>query len=169
MTFFVALVQWLHVASAILWVGGTVFLDLLLPPTTTVLPLAQQRLLGEHLGSRAGAFFAATGTATLCLGVVRGTLAGPIQSFAALRTSYGLTWLAALLLTAGLAFWGARIVGPAATQLYADTALWQPDPLGLPGSDLLARQRRLLWRSRVQLAGFAAVLVCMVLMAEVFS
>jgi uncharacterized membrane protein len=169
MTAFVALVQWLHVAGAILWVGGTAFLDLVVLPSTTVLPLPQQRLLGERLGTHAGIFFALTGAATLFLGIVRGTLAGPIQSFAALQTGYGVTWLAALALTTALAFWGARMVGPAAEQFYTDASLWEADPLGLPTTALEAQQQRLAIRTRVQLAGFAAVIVCMVLMAEVFS
>jgi uncharacterized membrane protein len=169
MTLFVAVVQWLHVVAAILWVGGTVCLEVLVVPTTMILPLPEQRALGERLGRRAGTFFALTGAATLFLGIIRGTLAGPIQSFAALDTNYGLTWLAALALTSGLGFWGARVVGPAAERLYVDPSVWAPDPLGLPTATLEAARQRMAMKTRVQLIGFAAVLVCMILMAEVFS
>jgi uncharacterized membrane protein len=166
---FVAVVQLAHVLSASLWVGGTVFLDLVVGPATAILPLAQRRLLGQQLGTRAGRFFAIAGAATLLLGIVRGTAAGPIQSLAALGTGYGRTWLAALLLTGGLAVWGARVVGPAAERLYGDACLWTPAGDGGPSPALAAQVRRLALLTHIQLAAFAVVVVCMVLLAEVFS
>jgi uncharacterized membrane protein len=169
MAVLVVVVQWLHVLMGVLWVGGAVFLDLVAFPSGDVLPLPQRRLLGQNLGRHAGHFFALAGTATLLLGIVRGTVVGPIQSPAALGSAYGRTWLVALALTGGLAIWGARVVGPAAEQLYAEAHLWAPDAQGCPSRALTARLRHLAVLTRVQLAGFAAVIACMILMAEVFS
>jgi hypothetical protein len=169
MPFIVAAVQGLHVIAAVLWVGGAAFLEIIVVPTTTILPLPQQRLIGRYLGTRAGPFFAMAGAGTLALGVLRGTLLGPIQSLAALGSRYGLTWLVALLLTGALGFWGARMVGPEAERLYADASLWVPDAPDCASAVLEERRRHLAILTRIQLAGFAAVIVCMMLMAEVFS
>ena len=165
----VAVVQWAHVLAGLLWVGGAAFLDLVVMPSTARLQPPQRRALSQCLGTRAGRFFAAAGAATLLLGIARGTVVGPMQSLAALSTAYGRTWLAALVLTSGLAWWGARVVGPAAERLYGDVALWTPAADGCLSPDLAARLQRLALLTRVQLVGFAAVLTCMVLMAEVFS
>jgi uncharacterized membrane protein len=165
----VALVQWLHMVAGMLWVGGAVFFDLIVVPSTTVLMPAQQRALGGYLGARAGRFFAIVGAATLLLGIVRGTVVGPIHSLGALSSPYARTWLVALAVTIGLSIWGALVLGPAAERLYADDDLWAPAPAGDPAPDLAARIRRLALLGRVQLAGFAVVITCMVLMGEVFS
>src|SRR5262249_16685259 len=105
MRILVVVVQWLHVVMGILWVGGAVFLGRIVPPSSGVLPLPQRRLLGQSIGTRAGRFFALAGAATLLLGIVRGTVLGPIQSLAALGSAYGRSWLVALALTGVLALW----------------------------------------------------------------
>ena len=169
MTSFVVVVQWLHVIAALLWVGGSAALDLLLLPAIATLPLSQQHMLGRRLVARATIFFALTGTATILLGIVRGTVLGPIQSFRSLNTGYGACWLVALLLTSGLAWWGARVIGPSAARLYGSMAEAGTSTTGPGPAVVAATQHRLAIYTRAQLIGFAGVLLCMTLMAEVLS
>lgn len=159
-------VQWGHVLAGMMWAGGATFFHLVVDPATGHLPAPQRQALGQHLGRRAGRFFAVAGSATILLGIVRGTVLGPIQSWSALGSGYGRTWLVALILAAGLAMWGARIVGPAAEHLYGDERLWMPGEDGTLSATLNAQQQHLAVLTRVQLAGFAAIVACMVIMAE---
>lgn len=156
-------VQWAHAAFAILWVGGTVMLRFVVGPAIGALPPAQQRALMRSVGGRAEPFFAVAGAGTILLGILRGTVLGPLQSLDALGTAYGVTWLAALAITVALAVVGARLLGSAAERLYRDDALWTPD--GRPSPAYPAAARRLDRLGTLELAGFAVVLGCMVLMS----
>lgn len=158
-------VQWLHIAMAMAWVGAAIALEVVVEPATTSVPLAQQQALGRRLSARSVPFFTVVGTGTLVLGVIRGTVLGPLQSLTAFGTGYGITWIIALVLTASLAALGALAIGPAAERLYASDELWQANPQGRPSSGRAAAVRHLRLLGRVQLAGFALVLACMVLMS----
>jgi hypothetical protein len=86
------------------------------------------------------------------LGILRGTVFGPIDSIDALfGTAYGLTWLVALVVSIGLVIHGARSLGPAIEGLGAAA--------DFPRA--AARVRRL---ATADLAGFAVVFTCMILM-----
>ncbi len=148
-----ALVQWLHILCGIIWFGGYVFMDFVMWPALLRLPAAQAKSLSESIGRLAGPLMAASGSLVILLGVVRGTVLGPIKSPSALfATPYGLTWLAALILALLLSVWGAnwhtRLLGP----------LWEGDAIR-PGA--VARLRA---GSAVEMSGFALILACMVLM-----
>jgi putative copper resistance protein D len=158
-------VQWLHVAFAIAWVGGTLAMAVLVAPAAAGLPLESRRAVGRRLAARAGAFYAVAGTGTLLLGIVRGTLLGSLRSVPSLATPYGLTWLVALVITVGLAMMGALVVGPAFDRMHADDRLWAPLADGEAAPALTRAARRLDLLSRAELAGFGLVLGCMVLMS----
>jgi hypothetical protein len=105
-------------------------------------------------------YFAVAGGATIVFGVLRGTLFGPIKSVAALTSPYGITWCAALLIAAALALLGAVGVGRGSVTYYR---------AAMPQDDASRIRRRLIVYGRLQLAGFAVILVCMLLMSELFS
>src|SRR5215831_6212419 len=111
------LVQWLHILSGVIWFGGYVLIDFALWPALLRRPPTEARATLSALEKHIGPLMAASGSLVVLLGIVRGTLFGPIKSSdALLATAYGWTWLAALVIALFLTIWGAswhdRTVGP---------------------------------------------------------
>jgi uncharacterized membrane protein len=145
-------VQWLHVLLGILWFGYALSMYFLVTPALMELPEAQGRITNSRLGEIGKRVFPVVGLAVLLLGVVRGTVFGPIDSFDYLfGTTYGWTWLVALVTTVALFYTGARYIGPTFEGL-KDT----PDY----GASV-ARLRRI---STIDLGLFFIVFTCMILM-----
>jgi uncharacterized membrane protein len=145
--------QWLHILTGIVWFGGYVFLDFILWPALLRLPVPQARTASAIIHKFAGPIMASSGTLVVLLGIIRGTVLGPITSFRVLLTSpYGLTWLVALSISTVLIVWGAgwhdRAVGP----------IWDGDGLS-PG---IAHRLRL--STLFEMTSFGLVLACMVLL-----
>ena len=111
-------VQWTHVLLGILWFGNALALDVIVIPALNRLPIITQREISTHIGARATPIFKVVVPAIIVLGIVRGTVFGPIDKVEdVLGTAYGLTWLAALTLTVGVYMWGLRILEPALHQM----------------------------------------------------
>lgn len=145
--------QWLHILAGITWFGGYIFLDFVLWPTLLRLPAQQAKATYASMTRFAGPLMATSGSLVVLLGIVRGTLLGPIKSLSFLVGSrYGITWLVALVVAVLLTFWGARwhdqVIGP----------IWEGDGLrsGAVG--------RLRLGAIFEMSCFGVVLACMVLM-----
>ena len=145
-------VQWVHVLLGILWFGYALSMYFLVTPALARLPESAQRDANLHLGELGARVFPVVGGLVLLLGIVRGTILGPIDSVGdVFGTAYGLTWLVALLVTIALFVTGARLLGPAVVGLRET-----PDfPAGV------ARIRRI---AQFDLVLFLVVFTCMVLM-----
>lgn len=147
------LVQWLHILMGITWFGGYIFLDLVVWPTLLSRPAAEAKQASEAMARFAGPVMATSGSLVVLLGIVRGTVLGPIRSLTFLfTTAYGVTWLVALLVALVLTVWGASVhdrwVGP----------VWE-------GSRVRPEAvRRLRAGAIFELACFGVILACMVLM-----
>src|SRR5215213_3233326 len=154
-------VQWLHVVLGIFWFGTTLTMDFIVIPAISRLPIVGQREIASHIGSRASPIFRIVVPAIVVLGVIRGTLYGPIKSLdAVLGTAYGLTWLAALALTIGLYVWGLRVLEPAINKM-------QAAPLNADGSataELEAATNSVKRLVGLELLGFLLIFTSMVLM-----
>ncbi|HEY7848292.1 MAG TPA: hypothetical protein VIC83_08885 [Candidatus Limnocylindria bacterium] len=145
-------VQWLHVLLGITWFGYAIAIYFLVRPAINQEPEAQQRLTYTRMGALAARVMPFVSLGVLLLGIVRGTVLGPIQSVeAAFTTAYGITWLVALVVTIGLIVNGARNIGPTFVGL-ADTP------------DYPAAAARLVRLSQIDLVMFAIVFTCMILM-----
>ena len=145
-------VQWLHVLLGILWFGYALSMYFLVTPALRELPAAQGRVTNARLGEIGKKTFPFVGLAVLALGVIRGTVFGPINSVDDLfGTAYGWTWLVALVTTVALFYTGARYIGPTFEGL-KDT----PDYAGS-----VTRLRRI---STIDLGLFFVVFTCMILM-----
>ena len=145
-------VQWLHVLLGIVWFGYALSIYFLVSPAVVALPEPAQRDTWGRLGALAARVLPGVAGLVVLLGILRGTVFGPIDSLDALfGTAYGLTWLVALIVTIGLVVHGARFRGPA-TEGLKDA----PDL-----ARAAARVRRL---ATADLAGFAVVFTCMILM-----
>ncbi len=145
-------VQWLHVLLGILWFGYALSMYFLGTPALMELPEAQGRVTNARLGEIGKKTFPFVGLAVLALGVIRGTVFGPINSVDdLLGTAYGWTWLVALVTTVALFYTGARYIGPTFEGL--------KDAPDYAGS--VARLRRI---STIDLGLFFVVFTCMILM-----
>ncbi len=49
-------IQWLHVFSGVFWFGSTLYLDFVVIPAVTTLPLEQQRTVSKPLTQFSGQF-----------------------------------------------------------------------------------------------------------------
>ncbi len=145
-------VQWLHVLLGILWFGYALSMYFLVSPALAELPESQGRITNARLGEIGKKVFPFVGIAVVLLGVVRGTLFGPIGSVDDLfGTSYGWTWLVALVATVALVVTGARFLGPAFQGLEK-------------APDFPAAVQRLRVISTIDLGLFGIVFTCMILM-----
>ncbi|MBA3826187.1 MAG: hypothetical protein H0X24_20090 [Ktedonobacterales bacterium] len=115
---FVVLFQWLHVLLAIFWFGSVLYLNVILIPTILRLPIEQQRAVTIPLGAFSDRILTPVSMLVILFGILRGTVFGQVQHVTRLLgTSYGRIFLAAALLTIGLACWGTFVSGRAAKHL----------------------------------------------------
>ena len=114
----VLLLQWFHVLLGIFWFGSVLYLNVIVTPTILRLPLEQQRAVTIPLGFFSDRVLTPVSVLVILLGIVRGTLLGPIHDLPSLfGTQYGITFLVALFMTVGLALWGTFVSGHAAKHL----------------------------------------------------
>jgi len=147
------LVQWLHVIAGLLWVGGLVVAGYLLPRAMLDKPSTAARAVYDPFSRVLRPLMIAAGITVLVAGIVRGTVFGPVRSLGfAFGTPYGLTWLLALALTLTLMVHSGR------WQERLPELIWNGD---LKGPAAQARVDR---HGLMELAMFAGILVCMVLM-----
>ena len=145
-------VQWLHVLLGIVWFGYALSIYFLVSPAIVALPEPPQRETWGRLGALAARVLPGVAGLVILLGILRGTAFGPIDSLEDLfGTAYGVTWLVALIVTIGLLIHDARFLGPATEGLRDAPEL----------AKAAARVRRL---ATANLAGFAVVFTCMILM-----
>jgi uncharacterized membrane protein len=157
----VFVVQWLHVLLAILWFGYSLSLATITIPALSRLPLVRQQEIGGLLGERGLRVIDLVAPAVVVLGVIRGTLYGPIKDADALfGTAYGITWLVALVLAIGTFLWGRYVIVPATRAL--SRAPVNPD--GSPTPELVAALSRAKTVTVLELLGFVAIFTCMILM-----
>jgi uncharacterized membrane protein len=145
-------VQWLHVLLAILWFGYSLSMSFLIAPALAKLPEGPQREANFHLGQLGQRVFPIVAPLVILLGIVRGTVFGPIDSIDALfGTAYGITWLVALVVAIAIVVNGARNIGPATVALK-------------DAPDFAAAGARLQRLAQIDLVLFAIVFTCMILM-----
>lgn len=157
-------VQWLHVILAILWFGGVLYSDFVLIPAFNTLPLPTQRAVGAAIGARANRIIPAVAGAVILLGIVRGTVFGPLKSLDAFTTPYGITWIASLLLAIGIFVFGLRVIGPSLERLGSIPDAEALNPDGSASSKLMAALTHVKRNVLLELLGFLVVFTFMILM-----
>ncbi|HEX5155680.1 MAG TPA: hypothetical protein VFW17_00565 [Ktedonobacterales bacterium] len=151
----IVVVQWLHVILGLFWFGSNLYVDAILIPTLNNLPLKEQQKIGALIGPRTSQVLVPVGLAVVALGILRGTVFGRLHSLdAVFGTTYGVTWLIALLLSIGIIFWGLLALKPRAEALNTAPT---PEAYGA-----VINQLKVL--TLVEIAGFVAVFTCMILM-----
>jgi uncharacterized membrane protein len=160
MDWVVLTVQWLHVLLGILWFGNALVLDAIVIPAINRLPIVAQREVASLIGSRATPIFQVVVPAIIALGIIRGTVLGPIKSIEALGSAYGLTWLTALSVAILTYLFGLFVLTPALRRL--DVAAVNLD--GSPTPALVASTNRVKRLVTLELIGFVVIFTCMILM-----
>jgi uncharacterized membrane protein len=154
-------VQWLHVILGMLWLGGALYTNFILIPALGRLPLATQREVGAHVGEVAGRVFTIAPIGLVILGILRGTVWGPIHDVDdLLGTAYGLTWLTALTVTVATWLWGKFVIEGAIAQMNS-VALNADGTMSVAGMAALNRVKLV---AALELLGFALIFTCMILM-----
>jgi len=153
--------QWLHVLLGIIWFGNSLVVAAILIPSLNPLPILTQREVGSRYGERATRLFDVLVPVVIILGLIRGTLLGPIKSVGdVLGTPYGVTWLVALIAAIATFLWG-RIVINGALQRMNDTPL---NPDGTATAQLESETNRVKLVVVLELVGFLVIFTCMILM-----
>ena len=143
-------VQWLHVLGGIFWFGSALTNHVVVVPAIKTQPPDSERVWFRSYSARYGQIIAIVAGTTIILGIVRGLVGGV---WSVLGSPYGLTWIASMFLGIGLAFVGARLVGPTAGSLAT------AEPAGYA-----ARLARLTVLGRVELGLFLVLFTLMIAM-----
>ena len=157
-------VQWLHVLLAIMWFGSVLYSDFILIPAISTLPLPTQRIIAAALAPRANRIIPAVAGVVILLGVIRGTVFGPLKSLDALGTAYGITWVVALIVAAGTFLWASRVIAPSLDRLASipDSEALNPDGSATAKlTELISQVKR---NVALELIGFLVIFTCMILM-----
>jgi uncharacterized membrane protein len=154
MTFsWVYVVQWLHILAGITWFGGYIFLSFAVWPPLLKRPAAEAKAFFAAVGQPIGTLMMISGTSVLILGLIRGIVFGPIKSLEfVFTTSYGLTFLTALVLAIVMSAYGAIVSSKTVEKV------WDGDQFRLNAAQYVRRS------NAFSLACFGIILACMVLM-----
>jgi uncharacterized membrane protein len=157
----VVAVQWLHVLLGILWFGNALVLDVIVIPAINRMPIVSQREVASYIGSRATPIFHVVVPSIVVLGIIRGTVMGPIKNVEVLfGSAYGLTWLTALGATIVTYLFGLFVIVPALRRM--DQAPIAAD--GSPTPTLAIATDRVKRLVGLELIGFLVIFTCMILM-----
>jgi hypothetical protein len=161
---FLFAVQWLHVILAILWFGSVLYADVVIVPAFMTLPVNIQRAAAAAIGVRANRVIPPVAGLVILLGILRGTVFGPVRSIDALLTTYGLTWLLALVLAIGTFMYGMRVVGPTLERIGRISEADAVNSDGSPTPAALALLGQAKRNGVIELLLFLAIFTCMILM-----
>jgi uncharacterized membrane protein len=157
-------VQWLHVGLGVLWFGTVLYNATILIPAINTLPLGEQRRFGGAIGEQAFKVIRPAAIAVIVLGVLRGTVFGPIKDLDDLATAYGITWLVALAFAVVAYFWAEQVIRPS---LHRMNSIPEAEALGRDGTPspaLVAAVDDLKRRTVLELGFFIVIFTCMILM-----
>jgi uncharacterized membrane protein len=153
--------QWLHILLGIIWFGNSLVVATILIPSLNRLPIPIQREVGTRYGERATRVFDVLVPALIALGVIRGTLLGPIKGVGdVFGSSYGITWLIALAAAVATFLWGRIVINGAIERMNAA-------PLNSDGTATVQLENetaRVKLVVVLELVGFLVIFTCMILM-----
>ena len=158
------IVQWLHVGLGVLWFGTVLYNATILIPAISKLPLGRQREIGRAIGEQGFKVIRPVAGAVILLGIIRGTVFGPIKSLEALTTAYGITWLVGLAFAIGAYMWAERMIAPALERMNAIPEAEALGPDGTPSPALDAAIDDVKRKSILELGFFLVIFTCMILM-----
>ena len=158
-------IQWLHVLLGIFWFGSSLYLNFMVAPVLLSLPLGQQREVAVPLGARSNQVLPLVAILVILLGLLRGTVWGPIHTFTFLfGTAYGLTFLISGLSASAVELWGHFVSGRAAAHLNTFPLTEVIKPESAVALAFNAQVQRVKLFILIELLGFFVIFTCMILM-----
>lgn len=155
-------IQWLHVFLGIFWFGSVLYLDFVVIPAVTRLPLDQQGTISQQLARRSNQIILPVASLVIIIGFLRGTFFGAVTTLdSAFGTAYGITFILSLVLAIAVYAWGYFVTRPAAERINKLGAALV-DGKVTPEFTVSLQRVRLL--ALIELFGFFAVFTCMILM-----
>lgn len=119
------LLLFLHILLGIIWVGGVMFVGWGVFPAAKAIPFRQQRLFFTTLMKWSHWIFTGVGIGVIATGILLGVIFGPIQNTHVLfHTTYGVHWLAALIIASFVLLWGIVVGYRQAMRVFANESLW---------------------------------------------
>jgi hypothetical protein len=137
------------------------YLNFVVIPALTRQPLEQQRQISSTPGKLSDRLFKPVSLLVIVFGILRGTVWGPIKSWDFLfGSSYGWTFIVALLTTVALILWGIFLTGRAALKLndYPVEAILKGDEQVTTA--YAAQLQRVKVLAPLELPGFLVVFSC---------
>src|SRR5207237_466948 len=111
-------VQWLHVFLGIFWFGSTLYLDFVVIPAVLRLPAEQQPAVSKRISQQSVRVILPVATLAILIGLIRGTVFGPIRSIGFLfGTAYGITFFTSFLAALATYLWGLLVLSREAKKL----------------------------------------------------
>lgn len=160
-TWLIGTVQGLHVLFGIFWFGSVLTLTFVVVPVLGRAPQPGKQTFVGAIEQRVHHLLPPVAGATILLGLLRGTIFGPITSFqAAFGTAYGRTWTAALVFSIATLIAGARGIGGGFTRLAA--MVLTANDVSRTAYD--TQLRKIGAAGYITIAGFLATFTCMILM-----
>jgi uncharacterized membrane protein len=157
-------VQWLHVLMGITWFGSAITFNFIVLPAMGKLPLDRQREFAQPLGERSDYVLVRAAMAVIALGILRGTVFGPIKSVDMLTSSYGLTWLLGLVAATLTFLWGTRVLAASIARMNAITPEQAFNPDGSMSPAFATAFGVVKRNGMLEFVGFIAIFTCMILM-----
>ena len=157
--------QWIHELLGIFWFGGVLYLNFVVIPAITKQPLENQRQISGTLSKLSDRLFKPVSLLVIIFGILRGTIWGPIKTWDFLfGSSYGWTFIVALLVTVGLVLWGNFVTGRAAFKLNDYPVAEIAKGEGPIFAAFSTQVQRVKLFALLELLGFVVVFSCMVLL-----
>jgi uncharacterized membrane protein len=148
-------VQWLHALLGILWFGSTLYINLILIPAVLPLPREKQQEIASRISPLTTRVLRPTALLVIALGFIRGTFLGQIHSTRdVVGTTYGMTWLVALI--------GALLLFGFIEVVFDPTVRRLNTAKGNAEYDATLQRVKVL--AAFELVGFFAIFTCMILM-----
>ena len=157
-------VQWLHVLLGVLWFGTVLYTSAILIPAMNRMPLVTQRTVGHFVGEQGFRVIRPVAIAVIVLGILRGTVWGPIKGLDDLGTAYGITWLVALAFAITTFIWAERMIAPSLDRMNAIPEAEALGPDGTPTPVLESAIATVKRNVILELSFFAVIFTCMILM-----
>lgn len=157
------LLLWIHIFSAIIWVGGILFVGWGVFPAARKLPYTIQRKFFLSLMKWTHTLFSVAGLIVILSGVLLGTIFGTLKSWHVIVSStYGNIWLTALIIAIISLLWGMFVAYPLAMNLFNKKATWENADIGY---------EKRIWKlliqyvaiESVEIIGFAILIYLMVI------
>ncbi len=157
------IVHWLHVFFGIFWFGGSLYVNFVMVPAILTLPSDRQMPVIDAITGRSDRILPWVGAVTIALGIVLGTIVGPIKDVAALSSTYGILWLVGLVAAVATWIWGEVMIGRVGRRLSEVSAQVSAGAVAL-SPDLARLADRLKFAALAEMVGFLVVFTAMVLM-----